>query len=181
MVGGLEVKGGAQDGGVLDGRGHQAHVSGAGPQGAEEGEVVGLCSTAREDHAVFGDLECGSYPLTGLVHRSAAPAASPVNARGIAKPSVHGAQERLPGLRAQGRGGVVVQMNALHGSSAVAAALDQPLVQALVLPHDPAAVKQAHGALTGRGAHGSRAFTVLPDRDQVVREPLEVLYRGEQA
>ena len=105
---------------MLDSRGDNVAALGAQePRGAQNCQVGTFCSTgSKYDFAGFGaqDLR-GAF--ASVIELGPGLATDVVHARGIAPDFAQERQHRLPDLRVQGRGGIVIEIDCLHDAGFV--------------------------------------------------------------
>ena len=82
---------------------------------AAQGQVVGLGSSAREDDLGGRGAHEGRHLRAGVLDGGPRPLAEPVEARGVAEAAFEPGPHRLEHARVEGRRGVVVEVDALHG------------------------------------------------------------------
>ena len=103
---------------VLDRRGRHVAPAFLAADGSGDGEVEGLGAARGEQDLLLPHPEGARHALAGLVQQGASGASRAMGAGRVEGTQLQGLQQRLAGLRAEGRGGVVVEVDGAHRASA---------------------------------------------------------------
>ena len=89
-------------------------LAGSQSRGTEHGEIIALCSTAREDDLAWFAFQNGRDAIARGIESCASFLTNVMNARWISEDAVQIRKHRSAYVRVERRGGVVIEINRAH-------------------------------------------------------------------